>query len=61
MERAPGDAGTTRTKRARPDPASGVGVASNPLGARETAPRGAGVPSYAGAPHVSVQPLSGWA
>ena len=27
----------------------------------EAAPRGAGVPSYAGAPHVSVQPLSGWA
>ena len=61
MEPAPGDARTTRTKRARQDPASGVGVLSNPVGARETAPRGAGVPSYAGAPLVSVQPLSGWA
>ena len=57
----PGDARTTRTKRARQDPASGAGVLSNPVGARETAPRGAGVPSYAGAPLVSVQPLSGWA
>ena len=46
---------------ARQDPATGVGVLSNPVGARETAPRGAGVPSYVGAPQVSVQPLSGWA
>ena len=61
MEPAPADARATRTKRARQDPASGIGVLRNPVGARETAPRGAGVPSYAGAPLVSVQPLSGWA
>ncbi len=30
--------------------ASGVGVLSNPVGARQIAPRGAGVPSYTGAP-----------
>jgi 2-keto-4-pentenoate hydratase/2-oxohepta-3-ene-1,7-dioic acid hydratase in catechol pathway len=36
--------------------ASGVGVLSNPVGARETAPPGAGVPSYTGAPHVNVRP-----
>lgn len=31
---------------------SGVGVLSNPVGARETTPAGAGVPSYTGAPPV---------
>jgi 2-keto-4-pentenoate hydratase/2-oxohepta-3-ene-1,7-dioic acid hydratase in catechol pathway len=36
--------------------ASGVGVLSNPVGARETAPPGGGVPSYTGAPPVRVRP-----
>jgi 2-keto-4-pentenoate hydratase/2-oxohepta-3-ene-1,7-dioic acid hydratase in catechol pathway len=35
--------------------ASGVGVLSNPVGAREAAPPGAGLPSYTGAPHVNVR------
>lgn len=35
--------------------AAGVGVLRNPVGARQVAPPGAGVPSYTGSPHVSVR------
>ncbi len=54
----PKDSGECLTWPSTPTCYRGPGRTSPVNGARETAPPGAGVPSYTGAPHVSVQPLS---